>query len=143
VSFRPEPLQPFIPGALAASLGAEPAVDRPHSDVRDLEAIEKAVRRDVHKMRAFVRFRKMRDEERYVAWFEPDHFIVERNAPFFVRRFTGMRWTLLTPYASADWDGTGWRLGQEQSRVMRPRKTPPKSSGEPILKVLSILPGSR
>ncbi|KRB34425.1 DNA polymerase [Mesorhizobium sp. Root695] len=82
-------------------------------DTKRLEAMEKAVRRDSHKMHAFVRFRKIGDgdEERYVAWFEPDHFIVERNADFFVRRFTGMRWTILTPYASADWDGERLALG--------------------------------
>lgn len=82
-------------------------------DTRQLEAMEKAVRRDSHKMHAFVRFRKIGDgdEERYVGWFEPDHFIVERNADFFVRRFTGMRWTILTPYASADWDGERLAIG--------------------------------
>lgn len=82
-------------------------------DTKRLEAMEKAVRRDSHKMHAFVRFRKIRggNEERYVAWFEPEHFIVERNADFFVRRFTGMRWTILTPYASADWDGEGLAIG--------------------------------
>jgi uracil-DNA glycosylase len=82
-------------------------------DIRRFEALERSVRRDIHKMRAFVRFRKIGegDEERYVAWFEPQHFIVERNAPFFVRRFTGMRWTILTPYASADWDGGRLTLG--------------------------------
>ena len=82
-------------------------------DTRRLEAMEKAVRRDSHKMHAFVRFRKIGDgaDERYVAWFEPDHFIVERNAPFFVRRFTGMRWTILTPNASAAWDGETLTIG--------------------------------
>ncbi|TSE06178.1 UdgX family uracil-DNA binding protein [Mesorhizobium intechi] len=82
-------------------------------DTRRLEAMEKAVRRDSHKMHAFVRFRKIGDgaEERYVAWFEPDHFIVERNADFFVRRFTGMRWTILTPYACADWNGERLAIG--------------------------------
>ena len=82
-------------------------------DTRRLEAMERAVRRDIHKMRAFVRFRKIGDggQERYVAWFEPDHFIVERNADFFVRRFTGMRWTILTPHASADWDGERLAIG--------------------------------
>ncbi|MBM2710647.1 UdgX family uracil-DNA binding protein [Mesorhizobium caraganae] len=82
-------------------------------DTRRLEAMEKAVRRDSHKMHAFVRFRKIGEgsEERYVAWFEPEHFIVERNADFFVRRFTGMRWTILTPYASADWDGERLAIG--------------------------------
>ena len=82
-------------------------------DVRRFEAMEKAVRRDIHKMRAFVRFRRIgdREGERYVAWFEPDHFIVERNATFFVRRFTGMNWTILTPYASAAWDGETLTIG--------------------------------
>ncbi len=82
-------------------------------DIGRLEAMEKAVRRDIHKMRAFVRFRKIGEgsDERYVAWFEPEHFIVERNADFFVRRFTGMRWTILTPHASADWDGERLAIG--------------------------------
>ncbi|WP_165779704.1 UdgX family uracil-DNA binding protein [Mesorhizobium sanjuanii] len=82
-------------------------------DTRRLETMEKAVRRDIHKMRAFVRFRRIGEgtDERYVAWFEPDHFIVERNAAFFVRRFTGMCWTILTPHASADWDGERLAIG--------------------------------
>lgn len=77
------------------------------TDVIRLQRMEKSVRRDIHKMRAFVRFVEIRegDDVRYAAWFEPEHFIVERNAPFFIRRFTGMHWTILTPYASADWDG--------------------------------------
>ena len=82
-------------------------------DIRRLEAMGKSVRRDIHKMRAFVRFRQIGDcpDERYVAWFEPNHYIVERNAPFFVRRFTGMRWAILTPHACADWDGERLAIG--------------------------------
>ena len=58
----------------------------------------KEVRRDEHKMHAFVRFREVgRGNERFVAWFEPEHHIVELAAPFFVRRFTDMRWSILTP----------------------------------------------
>ncbi len=87
---------------------AEPALLKIASDpdVRRFEALEKAVGRDIHKMRAFVRFRKIGEgeAEHYVAWFEPEHFIVERNAPFFVRRFTGMRWSILTPFLCAHWD---------------------------------------
>jgi DNA polymerase len=66
------------------------------------------VRRDTHKMRAFVRFREVPEPEglKHVAWFEPDHYIVEANAPFFVRRFATMRWSILTPYRSVHWDGT-------------------------------------
>lgn len=72
-------------------------------DVRKLEDMAKAIRRDIHKMRAFVRFREV--DGHFLAWFEPTHFIVERNAEFFMRRFTGMRWSILTPYRSAHWDG--------------------------------------
>ena len=81
-------------------------------DVLRLQGMTKAIRRDIHKMRAFLRFRRVDDDgERYLAWFEPSHFIVERNADFFVRRFTGMRWSILTPYRSAHWDGATLALG--------------------------------
>jgi len=79
-------------------------------DIRRLEAMTKAIRRDIHKMRAFVRFRQV-EENQYIAWFEPSHFIVERNADFFVRRFTGMHWSILTPYRSAHWDGEALSFG--------------------------------
>ena len=69
--------------------------------------LAQSVRRDTHKMRAFVRFREVGQGEgtRYVAWFEPGHFIVEANAAFFVRRFATMIWSILTPYRSVHWDG--------------------------------------
>ncbi|MHB2263729.1 UdgX family uracil-DNA binding protein [Aliihoeflea sp. PC F10.4] len=91
-------------------------------DIMRLHEMEKAVRRDTHKMRAFVRFVEIGDGEdkRYVAWFEPDHFILERNAPFFVRRFTGMRWTILTPKGTAEWDGEKLEIGPPASKADAP-----------------------
>ncbi|KQZ26721.1 DNA polymerase [Mesorhizobium sp. Root552] len=91
-------------------------------DVRRFEAMEKAVGRDMHKMRAFVRFRRIETSngEHFVAWFEPSHFIVERNAPFFVRRFTGMCWTILTPCASASWNGETLSIGPGASKTDTP-----------------------
>ena len=76
-------------------------------DVRRLRAMEKAVRRETHKMHAFVRFRAVEHEggPHYVAWFEPAHHVVERSAPFFAERFASMRWSILTPEACAHWDG--------------------------------------
>ena len=83
-----------------------------HADplVRRIEDCAKAVRRDIHKMRAFVRFRQVSvsGEDggvRYVAWFEPDHHIVRINARFFVRRFASMAWSILTPDLCIHWDG--------------------------------------
>jgi probable DNA metabolism protein len=76
-------------------------------DVAWTSLAAKAVRRDMHKMKAFVRFREVTgpDGPVFIAWFEPSHDIVERVAPFFVRRFAGMRWSILTPLRSAHWNG--------------------------------------
>jgi DNA polymerase len=77
-------------------------------DVRALALRVKAVHRECHKMKAFVRFRESPDGAggvRYVAWFEPEHDILARVAPFFVERFAGMRWTIVTPQGAAAWDG--------------------------------------
>ncbi len=76
-------------------------------DMHALQQMDKAVRHDLHKMRAFVRFRAVVHQGGtwYVAWFEPQHYIVERNAPFFRDRFAGMQWSILTPERCAHWDG--------------------------------------
>jgi probable DNA metabolism protein len=77
------------------------------SDVALVAGMAKAVRRDEHKMHAFVRFREVgrERESHFVAWFEPEHHIVELAAPFFVRRFADMAWSILTPDLCAHWDG--------------------------------------
>lgn len=96
------------------------AADR---DVARLARMVGHVRRDIHKMRAFVRFRAVRDEEgaeRYVAWFEPDHHIVRRNADFFLNRFASQRWSILTPRLSLDWDGERLREGPGARREDAP-----------------------
>jgi uracil-DNA glycosylase len=82
-------------------------------EVQRAQRLAQAVRRDTHKMRAFLRFRAVEEDgaTRYVGWFEPDHHIVEANAPFFVRRFATMTWSILTPYRSAHWDGDALTFG--------------------------------
>jgi DNA polymerase len=81
--------------------------DRADPLLRRLETMAKDVRRDMHKMHAFVRFRELETNEgkHYVAWFEPDQHIVRSNAGFFVRRFNTMNWSILTPELSIHWDG--------------------------------------
>jgi probable DNA metabolism protein len=76
-------------------------------DVSLVAAMSKAVHRDQHKMKAFVRFREVGREpkSRFVAWFEPEHHIVAATAPFFVSRFADMPWSILTPDVCAHWDG--------------------------------------
>ncbi len=73
--------------------------------VHRIDMMARAVRRDLHKMYAFVRFRRMKGElERFAAWFEPDHFILEASASFFIDRFRSLDWTILTPIGSMRWD---------------------------------------
>ncbi|MGC4007068.1 MAG: TIGR03915 family putative DNA repair protein [Pirellulales bacterium] len=81
----------------------ELAVD---DDVVALHTLEKAVRRDAHKAKAFVRFHKttIDGEERFLAWHKADHRILKIVAPFFSRRFGDMRWTIFTPWESVAWD---------------------------------------
>lgn len=80
---------------------------RTDADVAEAEAMAKAVRRDAHKMKAFVRFKKLEVDgaEYYVAWHRPDHRIVRWVAPFFKDRFASMRWTIMTPDETVSWDG--------------------------------------
>ena len=76
-------------------------------DVSQLRRMEKAIRRDVHKIKAFVRFQKTVDEagvEHFVAWHRPDHPILTLAGDFFARRFSDMRWTILSPRESAAYD---------------------------------------
>ncbi len=90
-------------------------------DVHRAGVLEKSVRRDSHKMKAFVRFREVPGESNaFVAWFEPQHYIVDRVAPFFARRFAGMRWAILTPYRSAHWDGAALTFGAGGVRADAP-----------------------
>jgi DNA polymerase len=82
-------------------------------DVHQLAMMAKAVRRDRHKMTAFVRFRRVETPagEHFIAWHRPDHYIVKLAAPFFRERFASIRWTILTPDESVSWDGNGLCFG--------------------------------
>jgi len=91
-----------------------------------------SVRRDMHKMKAFVRFRPIERGEGeaplHVAWFEPDHHIVEAVAPFFARRFAQMQWAILTPERSVRWDGEQLEFGPGAERS----DAPPADAGEAL-----------
>jgi DNA polymerase len=90
--------------------------------VHRLELMRKSVRRDIHKMHAFLRFRRVENagEERFVAWFEPEHFILEAAAPFFVEHFGALSWSILTPVGSAHWDRKALTFGPPAARATPP-----------------------
>ncbi|GJD71392.1 UdgX family uracil-DNA binding protein [Methylobacterium gnaphalii] len=81
--------------------------------VHRLHLMRKAIGRDLHKMHAFLRFRRVEagPPERFAAWFEPEHHILEAAAPFFVERFRSFAWTILTPEGSVHWDTDTLRFG--------------------------------
>ena len=95
-------------------------------DRMQIELLARAVRRDMHKMTAFVRFRPLRvpsaDDltDSHIAWFEPQHHIVEATAPLFARRFAQMQWAILTPECSARWDGRQLAFGPGAKREDAP-----------------------
>ncbi|WP_157216126.1 UdgX family uracil-DNA binding protein [Flavisphingomonas formosensis] len=106
------------PGALA---------DRADPLVRRVETMARQVRRDMHKMHAFLRFREIAEPDgavRFVAWFEPDHHIARMNAGFFVRRFATMRWSILTPEVTLHWDGASLCEGPAAQRADAPAGDP-------------------
>lgn len=78
--------------------------------VHRLLMLRKAVHRDIHKMHAFLRFRDA-GAERFVAWYEPGHFVLEAVAPFFVERFGSLVWSIITPIGSLHWDRGALTLG--------------------------------
>ncbi len=91
-------------------------------DVFRARAMAKTIRRERHKMEAFVRFREIADNDGalFVAWFEPEHHVVELTAPFFARRFASMRWSVLTPLVSAHWNTKALVFGPGATKADAP-----------------------
>ncbi|MGC1173942.1 TIGR03915 family putative DNA repair protein [Polaromonas sp.] len=105
------------------------------ADMAEAQRLAHEVQRDMHKMKAFVRFRSVQDDTfrnhpeggpLHVAWFEPEHTIVEAVALVFANRFSQMRWALLTPQTSARWDGAQLHFAPGASK----EDAPPPDAGE-------------
>lgn len=101
----------------------EDAVD---PDVATAERMQKAVSRDAHKAKAFVRFHQPPDRDAapvdYVAWHRADHHILTLVAPFFSRRFPASRWLISTPFESVSWDLTNLHYGPGLPRQALPNE---------------------
>ena len=69
-------------------------------DMTQAQHMAHAVRRDVHKMKANLRMRLMRDpagNEIQAGCYEPAHHVVEAVAPWFAKRLPAPRWAIFTP----------------------------------------------
>ncbi|MEK6346939.1 MAG: UdgX family uracil-DNA binding protein [Burkholderia sp.] len=78
-----------------------------------LYGMAKRVRRAQHDMIAYVRFRKQPGSgavPEYVAWYEPDHDVLEWAAEHFAQRMGRASWLIATPRGAAFWDGGALHL---------------------------------
>jgi len=92
----------------------EPVLEQ--SDDPELARVRRlalAVRAEAHRMRTHLRFLPLPDPAPtlYLGWYAPAHFVLEANAQLLARRFAALRFTVLTPDASAHWDGAVLRFG--------------------------------
>ncbi|QNP50524.1 TIGR03915 family putative DNA repair protein [Diaphorobacter aerolatus] len=114
------------------SAGTVDAGDPLDGDWIRIARAARAVQREIHKMRAFVRFKPLTRAQLlpplYIAWFEPAHHVVRANADFFVRRFTGMHWAILTPQLGLRWNGETL----EEVSDCRPDQLPAADAGEAL-----------
>jgi DNA polymerase len=96
-------------------------------DVLTATQMAKQAGREVHKMKAFIRFRETiyRDEHNaeqsiFIAWFEPQHYTLTLGTPFFIKRFCNMHWAILTPYQSVYWDQQQLYVGMGAQQQQAP-----------------------
>jgi uracil-DNA glycosylase len=91
-------------------------------DIIKLETLIKAVRRDAYKIKAFLRFREVHfdNQEHFVSWYEPEHYTLELSLPFFQERFKNMRWSILTPYRTAHWNGEALTISEQVNPELYP-----------------------
>lgn len=105
-----------------------------HPDVIDCQRRQKQISRDIHKMHAFVRFRKIdkarmlekehdpkKHEEKnqaeyFMAWHKPEHKIIRKGATFFKKRFPNMHWSILSPDECVHWNGTNLSYSEGVSK---------------------------
>ncbi len=88
-----------------------------------LERMAQAVRREIHKMHAFVRFTPVlgaAGQTQHIAWFTPAHHVVAAVAPFFRGRFANLRWAILTPRCCVSWDGALLQFSPGADPCQRP-----------------------
>jgi DNA polymerase len=108
----------------------EPALrnDPVDADMLHAHQMAQAVRRDIHKMKAFVRLREIdvgAAQPLQVAWHEPTHHILGAVAPWFAKRLREARWVIFTPSCSVESDGHKLHFGPGVARAEAPASNAP------------------
>lgn len=94
----------------------EPALrnDPNDGDMVQAQHMAHAVRRDIHKMKANLRMRAVRDaggQELHVGCYEPAHHVVEAVGPWLAKRLAAPRWAVFTPERSVRCEHGKLRFG--------------------------------
>jgi uracil-DNA glycosylase len=92
----------------------EPVLDqRDDPELTRARRLALGVRAEAHRMRTHLRFLALADTQptQYLGWYAPAHHVLEANAQLLARRFASLHLTILTPDATAHWDGTALRFG--------------------------------
>jgi DNA polymerase len=101
------------------------------ADMLHAHQMAQAVRRDIHKMKAFVKFREIdfgAAQSLQVAFYEPAHHIIEAIAPWFAKRLLETRWVIFTPEHSVESDGHKLHFAPGILRENAPRHDAPDSA---------------
>lgn len=100
-------------------------------DMLQAHQLGQSVRRDIQKMKAFVKFGAVHGSAAQpvqVAWYEPTHHIVEAIAPWFAKRMPQQRWIIFTPERSVECDGRKLHFGCGLARAEAPGPEAPDAA---------------
>ena len=88
--------------------GEQAVMSAADEDGARLAAMVKTIRRETHKMHAYLRFRERpaaAGAPQFVAWFEPEHDVLPQVGRHFSRRMGHTTWMIGTPQGTMLWDG--------------------------------------
>jgi DNA polymerase len=108
----------------------EPALrhDPIDPDMLHAHQMGQAVRRDIHKMKTFVKFHEFGadgQDPMSMVFYEPAHHIVEAVAPWFAKRMPQTRCVIFTPECSVESDGHQFHFAGGIPRLEAPSEDAP------------------
>jgi len=102
--------------------------DPTDADMQQAQHMAHAVRRDIHKFKANLRLRTLRDtegSELQVGCYDPAHHVLESVAPWLAKRLPGARWALFTPDRSVQCEHGRLLFGPGVPEAQLPRHDGP------------------
>lgn len=99
-----------------ANAGQKLLEDKRDRDLRDVQDLALAVRAEAHRMRTLMRFLPV-EEDRYLGWYAPAHYVLESSAQLIARRFPNLTFSILTPDGSAHWQAGVLRFGPGHDHI--------------------------